>query len=133
MLCECLFIFLSPVYLSYVKEPQPTVLDSMVIWNLNLMTATAQAAMPVAPQLRTTLLNQTRWVAYTATCYMIHAIACVCAECVQREGCECGTIGANQINRVITQCCNCACGVTCSVLKKLAWCSQLFVYCRFSS
>ena len=62
---------LSLVYLSYVKEPQPSVLDSMVIWNLNLMTATAQAAMPVAPQLRTTLLNQTRLVGYTAACHRV--------------------------------------------------------------
>ena len=103
--------------LSYVKEPQPSVLDSMVIWNLNLMTATAQAAMPVAPQLRTTLLNQTRLVVYTA-CHRVR----VCTKCVESEGCdvECGsevrcsdsgTIGANQISSVITQYCNCACVV----------------------
>ena len=74
-LCECIF---SLPFCSYVKEPQPTVLDSMVIWYLNLMTATAQAAMPLAPQLRITLLNQTRYVGAVPMG--------VCAGCAESEG-----------------------------------------------
>ena len=45
-----------------------------MIWYLNVMTATAQAAMPLAPQLRITLLNQTRLVA----CSACHSVRSVC-------------------------------------------------------
>jgi len=44
----------------YSLEATPTVLDTMVIWYLNIMASTAQAAMPVAPQLRETIITQSK-------------------------------------------------------------------------
>ena len=87
------------MYTRYVKEPQPTVLDSVMIWNLNLMTATAQAAMPLAPLLRNTLLNQTRWV--QSSVYVCSVCTCDIdngdnvgaddVDCDKGDSCDCGS------------------------------------------
>ncbi len=45
-----------------VKEMEPTVLDTLAVWYLSILASTAQAAMPVAPQLRDTILSQSKYV-----------------------------------------------------------------------
>jgi hypothetical protein len=42
----------------FVKELQPSVLDTMAVWYLSIIGSTAKVAMPMAPQLRNIILSQ---------------------------------------------------------------------------
>ena len=50
--CMCVCVF------RFVKELQPSVLDTMTIWYLGIIGSTAKVAMPIAPQLRNLILSQ---------------------------------------------------------------------------
>ena len=68
------FLRLSPRRLT--KESEPTVLDTLAVWYLNIIASTAKAAMPIAPHLRSTILAQSKYVIYEhqslSTLYLFH-------------------------------------------------------------
>ena len=43
-----------------MQEVNPTVMDTMAIWYLGIIGSTARVAMPIAPQLRQLILNQSK-------------------------------------------------------------------------
>ena len=52
------------VFARAIKEDmkQPTVLDTVVMWYIKLLASTAEAALPVAPQLKRSLIAHSRYV-----------------------------------------------------------------------
>ena len=52
MVCLC--------YVRVQEQKQPSVLDTMAVWYINLLAATAKAAIPVAPHLKDALKAHSR-------------------------------------------------------------------------